>query len=54
VPDLDPQVRVRLAGVDVDYLEVEVQGGAGLVFGDVAADELAADVYILKLVVWSY
>jgi hypothetical protein len=45
VPEIDVDIRHRLARVGVDELDVQVQGDTLLVLNEVVADELAAHVY---------
>ena len=44
VPEVGIDLRDGLAGVDIDQLDVEVQGHTGLVLDEVLADELTGDV----------
>ena len=43
MPEVDEDGGLGRAGLDIDELEVEVEGDAGEVFGEVAADLLAQD-----------
>ena len=45
MPEIDVNVGNRLAGIDVDDLDIDVEVDAGLVLADVPADKLAVDVW---------
>ena len=42
LPHVNPVVRKRLAVVDVNEVDGDLEGDAGLVFGHILADDLAA------------
>ena len=45
MPEIDVDVGNRLAGVNVDNLDIDVEVDASLVLADVPADKLAVDVW---------
>lgn len=49
VPDFDVSLRHRLAGLGVDKLDIQEEGHASLLLGDIGADQFPADVYTYSL-----
>jgi hypothetical protein len=52
VPEIDGGVGERGTGVGVEDGDAEVEGNAGLVFGDVGAKELVCDVEGADFLLW--
>ena len=49
VPDFNVGLRHRLAGLGVDKLNIQEEGHARLLLGDIGADQFSADVYTYPL-----